>query len=262
MKETILTQRYMNGHSSSKKFRTEAGIYVPAVTADEMRKLDRIATEETGPTLLQMMENAGRSLASLTMDRLASRFRSARIVVLAGAGGNGGGGICGARHLSNHGADVSLCLAASDRLSDAASLQLKVFRSTTGYEMCADQLMDYTPDFILDALIGYGLKPSHSDTMSNMIAWANKRSAPILSLDVPSGVDATTGEVPEQAIRPAWTITLALPKTGLHQKNSGQLFLADIGIPESAIRKVAPAYRPPFENQFVVRLDSMDIDCD
>lgn len=245
----------VNLRSTSGRFRAETGVLVPSVTADEMRQLDRIATDETGPTLLQMMENAGRNLASMTMDLLASRFRSARIVVLAGGGGNGGGGICGARHLSNHGAHVSLCLATSDHLSDVASLQRKVFQSTTGSEISASQLMEFAPDFIIDALIGYGLKPSHSDTMCRLITWANSQSAPILSLDVPSGVNATTGEVPEEAIRPEWTLALALPKSGLHPKSSGQLFLADIGISTSVIRKVAPEYQSPFENQFIVRLD-------
>jgi hypothetical protein len=73
-------------------------------------------------------------------------------------------------------------------------------------------------------------------------------------------VDATTGEVPEVAVRPRWALALALPKTGLHPKSGGQLFLADIGIPVSVIRKVVPAYLPPFDKQFIVRLDRADLE--
>lgn len=250
----------MNLSFTSNQFLAETGVRVPAVTAEQMRELDRIATDETGPTLLQMMENAGRSLALLTMDLLTSRFRSTRVVILAGGGGNGGGGICGARHLSNHGVNVSLYLAASDRLSDAASLQRKVFRSTAGSEISAGQLMERAPDFIVDALIGYSLKPCHSEAMSKLIRWANGQSVPILSLDVPSGVEATTGLVREEAIRPKWTLTLALPKSGLNPRNSGQLFLTDIGIPVPVIRRLAPAYRSPYAKRFFVGIERVGIE--
>lgn len=248
----------MDSTAISIQFLAETGVRVPAVTAEQMRELDRIATEETGPTLHQMMENAGRILALLTMDLLGSRFRSAKVVILAGSGGNGGGGICGGRHLSNHGVNVGLYLAAPNRLSDAASLQRKIFRSGAGSEMSAEQLMECAPDFIVDALVGYSLKPSHSDTMSELISWANRQSAPILSLDIPSGVEATTGAIIEEAIRPKWTLTLALPKSGLTPSNSGQLLLADIGIPISVIRRLAPAYCSPYDKQFFVRIERIE----
>jgi NAD(P)H-hydrate epimerase len=91
-------------------FSTHDGVSVPAVTAAEMRELDRIAIEETGPSLLQMMEHAGRSLAEVVLRMLESKSSSASVLVLAGTGGNGGGGICAARHLSERVADVSVCL--------------------------------------------------------------------------------------------------------------------------------------------------------
>jgi ABC-type uncharacterized transport system auxiliary subunit len=97
-------------------FFTPAGIEAPAGTTDQMREIDRIAMEETGPNLFQMMENAGRNLAEMTLVCLGGNWRQGRIVVLAGTGGNGGGGIVAARHLANHGASVALCLAAPDRL--------------------------------------------------------------------------------------------------------------------------------------------------
>ena len=71
------------------RFFTETGIEVPAVTADQMREIDRIAMEETAPNLYQMMENAGRNLAELTMELLGNRWNQAKILVLTGTGGNG-----------------------------------------------------------------------------------------------------------------------------------------------------------------------------
>ena len=94
----------------TKHFFTDTGIKVPSVTTAQMIEVDRVAMEETGPNLFQMMENAGRNLALQAIDCLGTRWQKANIIVLAGSGGNGGGGICGARHLANRGAKVTLCL--------------------------------------------------------------------------------------------------------------------------------------------------------
>lgn len=108
------------------KFFTETGIEVPAVTADQMREIDRIAMEETGPNLFQMMENAGRNLASLALELLENRWQQSKILVLAGTGGNGGGGICAARHLANRNVDVTLCLTNPERLGQIPQFQYKI----------------------------------------------------------------------------------------------------------------------------------------
>jgi NAD(P)H-hydrate epimerase len=246
--------KFMNSQPSAASFIAENGVTVPAVTAEQMRELDRIATEETGPSLLQMMENAGRNMALLAMELMAANLSTARVVVLAGSGGNGGGGICSARHLSNHGVSVSICLAAPDRLSAAAAVQRKIFRFTNGNEIKPSELVNLEFDLIIDALIGYGLKAAPNGTTAELIAWANKGNHPILSLDVPSGIEATTGQAPGEFIRPTWTMTLALPKAGLLPQNTGQLFLADIGIPISAFRRVVPSYVSPHDKRLWVGL--------
>jgi len=114
----------------SVEFQTDHGILVPAVTADQMREVDRIAVEETGPNLYQMMENAGRNLAAVALAMLGDSGTEARILVLAGSGGNGGGGICAARHLANRGVPVALCLADPVGLSQVAKWQYHVFSAT------------------------------------------------------------------------------------------------------------------------------------
>jgi len=235
-------------------FVTDTGIDVPAVTTDEMRELDRIAMEETGPNLFQMMENAGRTLAQLAIEVLGSSWQTAKIVVLAGAGGNGGGGICAARHLANRRAQVVLVLSDPDHLGDVPVFQRKIFRETHGREVEAARLAEERADLIVDALIGYGLHTAPRGTAADLIRWGNGTGTPILALDVPSGVDATIGETPGEAIRPRWTITLALPKTGLLRASTGDLFLADIGIPECAYRRVVRAYIPPFGDRYRVPL--------
>ncbi len=232
------------------RFLTSAGDPVPAVTADQMREIDCIAIEETGPNLYQMMENAGRNLAELTMDLLGSDWQKANIIVLAGSGGNGGGGICAARHLANRYANVFLCLASPDRLGKVPAFQHKTFRSTTGKEVEPTGLSREHPDLIVDALIGYGLTLAPQGVVAELVDWANSTGAPTLALDVPSGVDATTGDAPGVSINARWTMTLALPKTGLLPARTGQLFLADIGIPEGAFWRLQIDYVEPLRIPF------------
>ena len=236
------------------RFFTQGGIEIPAVTADQMRELDRLATEETGPNLFQMMENAGRNLALLALAVLGDEWTAARIVVLAGSGGNGGGGICAARHLANRGVDVRLCVAEPNQLEGVPEYQRKVFHSTSGREVAAAALSAEPGDLVLDALIGYGLRSAPRSHVAELIRWANGTGTPILALDVPSGVDATTGGTPGDCIQPHWTMTLALPKTGLLPQRTGHLFLADIGIPEQTYRRLGLSSVNPFAKGFWIPL--------
>jgi NAD(P)H-hydrate epimerase len=103
---------------------TASGMEVPAVTAEQMREVDRV-----------MMENAGRNLAALSMELLGNGWQQASYLVLAGSGGNGGGGICAARHLANHGCRVSLSLADPEHLGEVPAFQYKVFQSASGKEI-------------------------------------------------------------------------------------------------------------------------------
>ncbi len=232
------------------RFVTEDGAEVPAVTAAQMRETDRIAIEETGPSLLQMMEHAGRSLAHEALDRLGDAWRSARVVVLAGPGGNGGGGICAARHLVNRGVDLRLCLAEAHRLSDVAAWQRKTFRQAGGQEATPGHLGDAQPGLIIDALLGYNLRGAPRGVVAALIRWTAASGIPVLALDVPSGVDATSGETPGDAVTATWTLTLALPKTGLRPAFTGALVLADLGIPAAVFRRIGIPYTSPFGKRF------------
>ncbi len=235
-------------------FFTENGIEVPAVTADQMREIDRIAMEETGPNLYQMMENAGRNLASLSMELLGDNWNTAKIIVLAGSGGNGGGGICAARHLANRNVDVKLCLSNPEKLGVVTQFQYNIFKNTPGKEIQLNELKENKFDLIIDALIGYSLKGAPTGSVLELIRWANQVKTPIISLDIPSGVDSTTGETPGEFIRANWTMTLALPKSGFRPKNIGELYLSDIGIPESAYDRIGIKYFSPFGKAYYIRL--------
>lgn len=110
------------------------------------------------------------------------------------------------------------------------------------------------PDIILDAVIGYGLQSTPRGSAARLIEWADTSGRPILALDIPSGLNATTGNAPGVYVRPRWTMTLALPKTGLLPNKTGELFLADIGIPQETYQRMQMQYVNPFGRRYWVRL--------
>jgi NAD(P)H-hydrate epimerase len=234
-------------------FVTSGGIEVPAVTADQMREVDRIAIEETGPNLYQMMENAGRNLAAMTIRLLGPDWRGDKIVVLAGTGGNGGGGICGARHLANRGGEVMVVVSDESRLGEVPAQQLATYRGSNGRVLDPGELGGIGPSLIVDAVIGYSLSGPPRGAALHMIEWAKNEEVAALSLDVPSGIDSTTGEAPGDHVIASLTMTLALPKTGLDAAVVGELWLADIGIPGETYRRAG--LRVPmglFGDEFIV----------
>ena len=116
------------------------------------------------------------------------------------------------------------------------------------------------PDLIIDGIIGYSLQGVPRGAAAEMINWVNRLETPVLSLDVPSGLDAGTGEIHSPAIHADATMTLALPKTGLRQTGAeyvGELYLADIGVPPELYEN--PLLRlqvgPIFQNEQIIRLN-------
>ncbi|MCL7419056.1 MAG: NAD(P)H-hydrate epimerase, partial [Halalkalicoccus sp.] len=193
-------------------FETATGLTVPAVTTEEMRAVDRVSIEEVGIELLQMMENAGRTLAWHARDVAEGPVR-----VVAGNGGNGGGGLACARHLSNHGVPVEVVLdRPPEELTGVAATQHAILDGMgIATRVGADAVDADGTSVLVDALIGYGLDGAARGPAREVIVAMNRRDAPVLSLDVPSGIDATSGETSGEAVVPDRTLTLALPKTGL-----------------------------------------------
>jgi NAD(P)H-hydrate epimerase len=228
-----------------------------------MVEVDRAMIEDFGIELIQMMENAGRNLAHLARERfLGSNVQGKHVVVLAGRGGNGGGAMVCARRLSNWGASVSVYLTKeageyqgvpAQQLSILGKMELQISQP-------GDTVLPSEPggaDVIVDGLIGYSLSGSPRGTAAELIQWANEQTAPILSLDTPSGLDTSTGEVFDPAIKAAATLTLALPKQGLrsHSKQVGELYLADISVPPALYEKALELkVGPLFAESDVVRL--------
>lgn len=211
---------------------------IPFLTKEQMIEVDRAMMDDYKIDLLQMMENAGRNLADVARQRfLSGDPRGKHVVVLAGTGGNGGGALVCARRLHNYGAEVSVYVTKSIKaFSPAAAHQLNILgRMSMPLTVAGIALPPSDVDLIVDGLIGYSLSGAPHGQAANLIRWANGHTAPILALDMPSGVDATNGLVQELAIEAAATMTLALPKEGLRARGKdeyvGELYLADISVP-------------------------------
>jgi NAD(P)H-hydrate epimerase len=235
---------------------------VPFLTTDQMREVDRAMVEDFGIDLGRMMENAGRSLAHVARRRfLDGDGRGRSVIILVGPGGNGGGAMVAARRLHGYGALVGVVSTREpEHMAEVPAQQLRILENIGVPLTVGEMPRVRPPDLIIDGLIGYGLKGAPRGITGELIEWANSSMAPVLSLDVPSGLDATTGKVYDPVLRATATMTLALPKQGLRLPGRpdvvGELYLADIGVPAElyAAESLGLRVGPIFARSDVIRL--------
>lgn len=218
------------------------------VTAESMQKVDKRAIEEFGVPGLTLMENAGRCC----VDEIIRGFGlKGHAVILAGKGNNGGDGYVIARLLSLKGWSVKvIILADREQISGDAAVNLEklppemtVFCTKSG-ELSTRYTEEISQtDIIIDALFGTGLASSISGIYLEAVNLINSSNPPVLSVDIPSGVNGTTGLVMGGAVRADITVTFAAAKLG-HvlfpgSELTGRLVIADIGIPAEVLEAAA-----------------------
>jgi NAD(P)H-hydrate epimerase len=231
---------------------------LPWLSVAQMREVDRLMVEEFAIALEQMMENAGRSLAVLARRLLGGDARGQRVLVIAGSGGNGGGGMTAARHLVVAGADVEVRL--TGPVERLARVPKRQHASLAAIGVAVDfRPHDRLPDasLVIDAALGYSQRGAPTGEAARLIrALAGRR---ILALDVPSGLELETGILHEPHVRAQTTLTLALPKqavrTGEAKDVVGDLYLADISVPATVYQRLGLAYESPFARSPIVRID-------
>jgi NAD(P)H-hydrate epimerase len=210
--------------------------------------------------LLQMMETAGHSLAHLARQLLEGEIADRPIVVMAGRGNNGGGGLVAARYLINWGAWVQVvCSYPAGGYAGAPARQLAALQAMGAALAWAEDGWELPPcDLLIDAVIGYDLRGDPRDPARNLIQLANSNAAPILSLDTPSGVDTGSGRAYTPHIQAVATLTLGLPKAGFCHADAaaacGDLYLADIGIPAMLYEQMRIDTPLLFARDSIVRL--------
>jgi NAD(P)H-hydrate epimerase len=208
------------------------------VTADEMASVDRAAIEEYGMDVLVLMENAGRGAAVVARRMLGGSVAGRRVGCLVGKGNNGGDGMVAARYLHNWGAQVSVTLASGrSDVREAPYRELKILeRMGVEVDEKAEELE--SSDLLVDGLLGYNAKGDPREPSAGLIRRANASGAPILAVDLPSGLNASSGTTGDPCVVADATVTFGLPKTGFLNQDSrrfvGELYLADISIPAEA----------------------------
>jgi len=216
------------------------------ITSREMRALE-LNAEYFGVSQLQLMENAGKTVA----DVVKTRFRSqkTKIAIFCGLGGNGGDGFVAARHLLSAGYKVEVVLAGkATEISHVAALKnwdaIQQLKSQVPiHEVYDSSLIPETnADVVVDALLGIGVRGKPRPPVKQLIHLVNRLKAFRIAIDVPSGLDADSGKAMGETVKADLTITFHKAKPGLlrAERFVGELKAADIGLPREFERFVGP----------------------
>jgi NAD(P)H-hydrate epimerase len=234
---------------------------IPAVAPDERAELYRSMVEDFGVDPLQMLESASRHFAQLARDRfLAGEAKGKSVVVLAGAGRKGSAALAAARRLASWGASVEVFLLRERSRHDGVALGLlsTLERMKVTVREPSEPLASEGPDAILEGTVGSGLRGHPKNELADALRWATAQRIPVLSLDVPAGMDAGSGRVSAPALKATATLALALPLKGVvahgAEEYRGELYLGDLGVPELAIRRLGLKVEPIFSEADLLRL--------
>lgn len=224
---------------------------------DSVRDVDRRAISEYGIPGILLMENASRALAQQAMamlDRPECR-RGAKVLIICGGGNNGGDGFAAARHLHNADLDVTVVLMrpadsyrgdAATNLNICGAMELNLIEAADDPVAGLRQLPEH--DLILDGLLGTGLTSDVRPPLDAVIDWMNQQGAPVLAIDIPSGLDCDTGAPLGCAVRADATVTFVGIKAGFTQPgaaaHTGRIIVGDIGAPRQLIESLGQL-KPP-----------------
>ena len=209
------------------------------VTAQEMARIESLAYEH-GASDLQFMENAGLQIAEKVEAYIAQHQLQKNILIIVGRGNNGGDALVAGQRLIKEGFHCIAWLLYPDKeCSELCQKQLNDYRKLKGEIIPYDpqELVVPKVSAILDGIVGTGFHGKTEGIMFDMIEQVNCSGIPILAVDIPSGLNGTTGEVGGNAIRAAQTIYLGCPKLGFFIGQGwnyvGDLVHADFGMDKS-----------------------------
>jgi NAD(P)H-hydrate epimerase len=219
------------------------------VTADQMKTLDRRTIHERGVPGIDLMENAGKGATEEILRRFVNLPRK-RVAVIAGRGNNGGDAFVIARHLIKRGLGVNIFLLAENKAikGDAKTnldiltkddIEVRELATLGEFESIRDDLLSH--DLFIEGILGTGLASEVKGYYREVISALNTTGKPIVAIDIPSGLDATSGKPLGTCIKAAFTPTFGLPKVGqlIHPgvEFVGELKVIDIGIPRDLIEE-------------------------
>ncbi|MDP3285195.1 MAG: NAD(P)H-hydrate epimerase, partial [Desulfobacterales bacterium] len=221
------------------------------VTADQMREMDK-ATIEFGLPGRILMENAGRGAAQMLLEKFPG-IGAKKIGILSGRGNNGGDGFVIARCLAQKSIDVNVYLLSRASLVKGDALSNLEFLYRLGVPVIeipdrktfdANRITMRHRDLWADAIFGTGLKSDIKGYIKDIIIFINSLKKPVMSVDIPSGIDSDTGRVCGEAVRACVTATFGYAKAGHYlypgAGYSGKVEIIDIGIPPLIADRIAP----------------------
>jgi ADP-dependent NAD(P)H-hydrate dehydratase / NAD(P)H-hydrate epimerase len=210
------------------------------VNAQQMREIDRFAMDQIGIPSIVLMETAGAQV----VEEVRKRWPSGKVLVLAGHGNNGGDAFVVARHLANNGYDVHTWLVGNkERMTADCSITMHSYINSKHHfeELNEESWSQFATqirvaDLLIDGLLGTGLNRTVRDQTAKVIQLLNQeKQGHVISVDVPSGISADTGEVLGEAIAADLTVSFAYPKWGHYlfpgAANCGEVIVKDISIP-------------------------------
>ncbi|MDW8365935.1 MAG: NAD(P)H-hydrate dehydratase [Abditibacteriales bacterium] len=213
----------------------------------EIRQIDQTAIEQLGMSGMMLMESAGLRVVE-SIEAKMGDLRGKRVVIVCGKGNNGGDGFAIARHLSIAGAAVRVFLAASKQDVSGDALAHLRFAEATNVPVTevvnegmigAVEPAIASAHLVVDAMLGTGVSGAPRGMVAKIIPLLNRADAPVVAVDVPSGLNADTGEVAGACVQATWTVTLGLPKRGLllypGAAYAGEVYVGDLGIPPALL---------------------------
>ncbi len=222
-------------------------------TASEMRVIDRQAVEKFGIPSIVLMENAGVAVFKC-IRRILTDIKAKRICIFAGKGNNGGDAFVAARHLFNHDAKVKVFVFGDiSTMSTDAKTNFDIIINMGIDVLVVSHQRDWDrvrlsvtfADCLIDGLVGTGFKGELSPDLATAVEVMNSSAKALVAVDIPSGVEADTGQIGKFCVQAGYTVTFGLPKPGLllypGAACTGELIVADIGIPTELLQ--SPAIR-------------------
>ena len=215
--------------------------------ANQMRAIDKNVIENYGLPELSLMESAGHRVAQ-AVERVLESVAKKSVCVAAGSGNNGGDALVAARYLSNMGARVkTFVLDSKNGHSASLDVQIKILRAMGAEIQTLDsdrawdrmQVQLRFSDAIIDGILGTGFSGQLRPNALRLIRLINSSGKPVISIDIPSGVAADTGQVGEAAVKANSTVALGLPKVGHYlcpgASCVGKVLVDDIGLPAQVL---------------------------
>ncbi len=223
---------------------------IPLLTAAEMGALDRYAIEVVGVPGVVLMETAGRGVLAHLWARYEGRARRGPVAVVCGRGNNGGDGLVVARGLADRGVAVqAYLLGTRGAVRGEAAVHLGAYVGGGGSLVEVDDAFPLgdalsRAALVVDAVVGTGLAEDLRGLAARAVAALNGATAPVVSVDLPSGVCADSGRCRGEAVRAELTVTFGWPKRGHYlypgAAHVGRVAVVEIGIPPRALGTVAP----------------------